>query len=81
MSKINDALMGSYLTQLFIVAKHQDLAANNQPNQLGDMIEALNLLTETIGNSNCNNMTSIDEDCFNIKIQRTVLGNAQSELN
>lgn len=75
MSRINDALIGSYLAQLFIVATHQDLAAKNQPNQLGDMIESLSLLTETIANSNAVNITSIDENTINVKILRATLDN------
>lgn len=73
MSRLNDALINTYLTQLYLVAKHQEIAGNNQPNQLGDMVESLNMLTEVIGNSNAVGITNLNNESINIVMERYTL--------
>ena len=73
MSKINNSLTGLFLRQIYLVSRHQELADNNAPNQLYEMIEGLNCFAEAIGNSNAAKITSVDEEVLNVHIARTLL--------
>jgi gamma-glutamyl-gamma-aminobutyrate hydrolase PuuD len=73
MSRINGSLIATYVRQLYIISKHQEWAEKNQPNQLMEMIEALSVMAEAIGNANAVCIASIDEDAINVLIERTRL--------
>lgn len=70
MSKVNNVVTNAFLRQLYLVDHHQDLAANNAPNQLEAMVETLFKMTEVIGSANVVEITSIDEDKINIMFER-----------
>jgi hypothetical protein len=73
MSRINSSLIATYVRQLYLINKHQDLAERNEKNQLPEMVESLSLVAEAIGNANAVCIVSVDEDAVNVLIERTRL--------
>jgi hypothetical protein len=81
MSNINNSLISSYLYQVYLVAKHQDLASKNESNQLPEMIDVLAMFAEAIGNANAVGLASVDEDSINVVAVRNQLANKDIEEN
>lgn len=76
MSNINNSLIGGLLLQLDIISTHQELAENNRPNQLPEMIDALTGYIEAIGSANALGIASVNEDAINVLTTRFQLKNS-----
>lgn len=70
MNNINNSLISTLLMQVRLIEIHQNLAKENRPNQLPEMIDALSACAEAIGNANALGITSIDEDSINVLATR-----------
>ena len=81
MSRVNSNLIDVFIKQLYLVELHQELASKNKNNQLVEMTEALQLITETILHSNTACLTSIDEDSINVELERDYLQASTEELS
>lgn len=73
MSHIGQRFTALLIKQINLVVLHQQLAENNQPNQLIDMAEGLVSLTAVIGNANSVEIVSITEEQINLLFEKAFL--------
>ncbi len=73
MSHIGTRFTHLLIKQINLVVLHQQLAENNQPNQLLDMAEGLVSLTAAIGNANGVEIVNITEEKINLLFEKAFL--------